>query len=187
MTQDEAKAVKQVEDHANKLYIPLYLCTPDKPLGLVQQYQNISIKNPVGFDFTVAAGKTTRDLLLAIIDSGKFGYDSPDSLFGFLAGCVARHEGFKMSFREIGTGESMHVQIGDSICNAHLDSIGIAPARDKTGANLYDFSKLNAHWDRDLRPALGPLKHFDIELVRGKSDITGNKQFGAIISITKKF
>ena len=184
MTQDEA--IKQVEDHAKRMHIPLHLCTPKTPNGLVQEYREISVKNPVGFDFTVAKGKT-RDLLLAIIDSGKFGYDLPDLLFGFLAGCVARRSGFKMSFREIGIGHSMHIQIGDSKCNAHLDLIGIAPARDKTGANLYDFSKLNAHWDRDLRPELGPLKHFDIEVIRGKNDITGNTQWGGIISIKKKF
>ena len=178
MTQDEAKTVQQVVAHAKKLHIPLDT--------MVKDYQTITVNNPIGFDFTIEKGGT-RTLLGAIIDSGRFGYDAPDSLFGFLAGCVARRSGFKMSFREIGTGQSMHIQIGDSKCNVHLDSIGITPARDKTGANLYDFSKLTAHWDRDLRPELGPLKHFDVEVIRGQNELTGTTQWGGIISIKKKF
>jgi hypothetical protein len=126
-------------------------------------------------------------MLISIIDSARFGYDAPDTLFGFMAGCIARRSGFKSSFREIGLGASMHIQIGDSLCNAHIDTIGIAPARDNKANNLYDFSKIVEHWDRDLRPELGPLKHFDVTVLRGQSEVTGTKEFGAILSVKKKF
>lgn len=174
----EAGAIEQVMSHADRLRIPLR--------RLVKQTRTVSTGNPVGFDFTMDKGKS-RDLLLAIIDSGRFGYDTPDTLFGFFAGCVARHEGFKSSFREIGTGPSMHIQIGDETSNAHIDSVGIVPSKDAAGTNLYDFSKLKDHWDRDLRPELGPAKHFDFEVIRGPSEITGGPQFGFAISVRKNF
>jgi hypothetical protein len=178
MNAQEAKTVEQVKEHARKLRLNL-----DE---IVKDYGEITVKNPIGFDFTFEKGKT-RELLLRIIDSAKFGYDATNTLFGFLAGCVARRSGFAQSFREIGLGPSMHIQIGNSKGNVHIDSIGIAPARDKNQANLYDFSKITEHWDKDLRPELGPLKHFDVTVIRGQSDLTGTTQWGAIVSIKKRF
>ncbi len=51
----------------------------------------------------------------------------------------------------------------------------------------HDFSKITEHWDRDLRPELGPLKYFDLTVLRGRNDLTGTSQFGAIISMRRKF
>jgi hypothetical protein len=178
MNDKEAKAVEQVYAHAERLGVPLR--------KHVKETRKITANNPVGFDFICEKGRT-KDLLLSIIDSARFGYDAPDTLFGFMAGCIARRSGFKSSFREIGLGASMHIQIGDSLCNAHIDTIGIAPARDNKANNLYDFSKIVEHWDRDLRPELGPLKHFDVTVLRGQSEVTGTKEFGAILSVKKKF
>jgi hypothetical protein len=175
---DREKAIEQVMTHAQHLRIPLR--------ELVKEIKTVTVDNPVGFDFTCEKGRT-RDLLLAIIDSAKFGYDAPSTLFGFLAGCVARRSGFKSSFRQIGLGPSMHIQIGDDTCNAHIDSIGIAPARDAKSNNLYDFSKIVAHWDRDLRPELGPLGNFDVTVLRGRSEVTGTTEFGVVLSLRKKF
>jgi|SRR5580700_7377132 hypothetical protein len=174
----EAKAIEQVITHAQRLRIPLK--------ALAKGIKTVTVNNPVGFDFTCEKGKT-RDLLLSIIDSGKFGYDDPSTLFGFLAGCIAKRSGFKSSFREIGIGPSMHIQIGDSTCNAHIDSTGIAPARDSKSNNIYDFSKIVEHWDRDLRPELGPFRHFDVTVLRGPSEVTGGSQFGLVLSLRKKF
>jgi hypothetical protein len=176
MTREEA--IDQVMTHAKRLRVPL-----DE---LAKEIKTVSVKNPVGFDFVCDKGKT-RDLLQSILDSARFGYDSPDMLFGLLAGCIARRSGFKSSFREIGNGPSMHIQIGDSTCNAHIDSTGIAPARDNKGNNIYDFSKITDHWDRDLRPELGPLKNFDVKVLRGPSEVTGGTEFGFVISVRKKF
>jgi len=174
----EAQAVEQVLAHAQRLRVPL--------TDLVKGYGTITVNNPVGFDFTFEKGKT-RELLSRIIDSSRFGLDIGGSLFGFMAGCVARRAGFSSSFREIGIGPSMHIQIGNSKCNAHIDSVGIAPQRDKNMGNIYDFSKIVEHWDRDLRPELGPLKHFDVTVLRGPSDLTGTKELGVVLSIRKKF
>ena len=174
----KAKAIDQVMNHAEHLRIPLRT--------LAKEIKTVTVKNPVGFDFVLAKGGS-RDLLLSIMDSAKFGYDSPDTLLGNLAGCVARRSGFKASYREIGRGPSMHIQIGDRLCNAHIDSIGIAPSRDRSGNNMIDLSKVVAHWDRDLRPELGPLQHLDVEVLRGPSEITGGPQFGVVLSVRKKF
>ncbi len=126
MGEREKKAIEQVMTHAENLRIPLR--------NLVKEIGTVTASNPVGFDFTWEKGRT-RDLLLSIIDSGRFGLDSGGTLFGFFAGCVARHSGFKSSFRQIGMGPSMHIQIGDQKCNAHIESIGIAPRRDVDGSN----------------------------------------------------
>ena len=178
MGEREDSAVAQVKAQAEKLHIPLG--------DFIGEIREVSTSNPVGFDF-VCPNEVSRDLLLSIISSGLFGYDDPSTLFGFLGGCVARRSGFKMSFRQIGLGPSLHIQIGDSLCNAHIDSVGIAPARDSDHGNLYDFSKIGDHWDRDLRPELGPLGNFDIKVLHGQSDLTGQTQFGFILSIRKKF
>ena len=100
---------------------------------------------------------------------------------------MARHSGFKSSFRQIGPGPSLHIQIGDLLCNAHIDSVGIASGRDSSLANLYDFSKIAEHWDRDLRPELGPLQNFDVTVLRGPSDLTGRSEFGFVLSFRRKF
>ena len=123
MNQQEAKAVEQVEAHAKGLRIDLQ--------AVIDEIKEVTTKNPVGFDFTPVRSKT-RDLLLAIIDSARFGYDDPSSMFGFFAGCVARHDGFKASFRQKGPGPSIHIQIGDLRCNAHIDSVGIVNGSDST-------------------------------------------------------
>ena len=178
MNDAEAKVVDQVTDHAARLRIPL--------TDVIEAIKTVSIKNPVGFDFVCVKGKS-RDLLLSIIDSGRFGYDDPSTMFGMLAGCVARRSGFKSSFRQVGPGPSMHIQIGDSICNVHLDSIGIVSASDAARNNLYDFSKIAEHWDRDLRPELGPFKNFDVTVLHGQSDVTGGTQFGLVVSLKRRF
>lgn len=178
MDDQEAKAVQQVIDHAKGLHI-------DIP-AVIDEIKTVTVKNPVGFDFTVPKGKT-RDLLLSIIDSARFGYDDPSALFGFLAGCVARRSGFKSSFRQIGPGPSMHIQIGDFLCNVHINSTGITSGRDADHNNIFDFSKISEHWDRDLRPELGPFKHFDVTVLRGPSDLTGRSEFGAVLSLKRKF
>jgi hypothetical protein len=178
MSDSETKAIEQVMTHAQHLRIPLK--------NLATEIKTVTVNNPVGFDFVCEKG-ATRELLLSIIDSGKFGFDDPSKLFGFLAGCGARRSGFKSSFREIGSGPSMHIQIGDDKCNAHIDSVGIAPARDNKSNNIYDFSKIAEHWDRDLRPELGPLRHFDVTVLRGRSEVTGEKEFGGVLWVRKKF
>ena len=178
MNEQEAKAVEQVMAHAKGLRIDLG--------AVIDEIKTVTVNNPVGFDFTPVKSKT-RDLLLAIIDSAKFGYDDPSGMFGFFAGCVARHSGFKSSFRQVGPGPSMHIQIGDLLCNAHIDSVGISSGRDSSHANIYDFSKIADHWDRDLRPELGPLKSFDVTVLRGPSDLTGRSEFGFVLSLKRKF
>jgi hypothetical protein len=178
MDEQETKAVEQVMNHAKGLRIDLG--------AVIDKIKTVTVKNPVGFDFTPVKS-STRDLLLAIIDSARFGYDDPSGMFGFFAGCVARRSGFKSSFRQIGPGPSMHIQIGDLLCNAHIDSVGIASGRDADHANIYDFSKIADHWDRDLRPEFGPLGHFDITVLRGPSEVTGRSEFGFVLSLKRKF
>ena len=178
MSDQETKAYDRVVEHAARLHIPLK--------NFVSEVKKITVNNPVGVEFVPHKGKT-RDLLLSIIDSGRFGLDSPSELFGFLAGCNARRSGYKSSFREIGEGQSMHIQIGDSKCDVHIDSVGIARSKDSRGNNIFDFSKITEHWDRDLRPELGPLKHFDLTVLRGQSDVTGDTQLGFVVSVRKKF
>jgi hypothetical protein len=178
MDEHEAKAVEQVMAHAKGLRIDVG--------AVIDEIKTVTVNNPVGFDLTPVKSKT-RDLLLAIIDSAKFGYDDPSGSFGFFAGGVAHHSGFKSSFRQIGPGPSMHIQIGDLLCNAHIDAVGIASGRDSSQANIYDFGKIVDHWDRDLRPELGPLKHFDVAVPRGPSDLTGRCEFGFVLSLKRRF
>ena len=77
----------------------------------------------------------------------------------------------------------MHIQIGDLLRNAHIDTVGMASGRDSSEANIYDFGKIVEHWDRDLRPELGPLKHFDVTVLRGPSDLTGRSEFGFVLIV----
>lgn len=178
MNAAEQKTVDYVKAHAARLHVDLE--------DLIESYGEINVKNPAGFDFVCPKGKS-KDLLRRIMDSARFGMDAPNSLFGFAAGCVARRDGYSLSFREIGEGASMHIQIGNSKCNVHVDSIGIAPTRDSAGANVYDFSKITAHWEKDLMPTLGPLQHFDFTALKGRNELTGTTEFGGVLWIKKRF
>ena len=90
MDEQEAKAVTNVTAHAKGLRIDLG--------AVIDEIKMVTLNNPAGFDFTPVKSKT-GDLLIAIIDSAKFGYDEPSGMFGFFAGGVARHSGVTSSFR----------------------------------------------------------------------------------------
>jgi hypothetical protein len=44
-------------------------------------------------------------------------------MFVYLAGCAARHSGFKSSFRQIEPCPRMHRRIGDLLCSADIVSV----------------------------------------------------------------
>ena len=183
MTEQEEKVVSQVSSHAVRLGVRLD--------DLVVSVGEVVVKNPVGFDFGC---RDTSMLVKRIIESAKFGFDDPDTLHGRLAGSNARRTGFHTSFRQIGDGPSLHVQVsslpmqgGGSKVNVHLDSVGIAAGKAVNGGNIFDLSKIAEHWDKDLRPEMGPLKHFDVSVLRGKHEDTGTSQFGFVLSVRKRF
>lgn len=183
MTEKEAKVVAQVSGHAARLGVRLD--------DLIVSVSAVQVLNPVGFDF---ACKDTGALVKRIIESTKFGFDDGDTLHGKLAGSNARRAGFHTSFREGGKGPSLHFQVssnevqgGGRKVNVHLDSVGITTGREGNGGNIFDLSKIVEHWDRDLRPEMGPLKHFDVTVVRGKNELTGTSDFGMVVSVRKRF
>lgn len=183
MTDQERKVVAQVCAHARQAGVQLD--------DLVAGISSVVVKNPVGFDF---ACKDTALLVKRIVESGKFGFDDSNTLHGHLAGSNARRTGYHTSFRQAVPALSLHVQVssiemkgGGHQVNVHLDSVGITAGRAPNGANIFDLSKIVEHWDRDLRPEMGPLKHFDLTVVRGKNELTGTKDLGVILSVRKRF
>ena len=183
MTDKEEKVVAQVSGHAARLGVRLD--------DLIVSVSAVQVLNPVGFDF---ACKDTGVLVKRIIESAKFGFDDPDTLHGKLAGSNAKRSGFHTSFRENTQALSLHVQVsstevpgGGRKVNVHLDSVGITAGRAVNGGNIFDLSKIVEHWDRDLRPEMGPLKHFDVTVVRGRNEVTGTADLGLVVSVRRRF
>lgn len=175
MTEQEKRTVESVTQKLERAGVSLQ--------GIVKAYRKIHTTNPPGFEFECSDSNL---LFKRVLESGCFGPDTRKTLYNFVAGSNARRAGYHSSFRMPGKFDVLHIQIGDTKCEVHIDAVGIVTGRDENGS-IFDLSKIVEHWEVDLRPEMGALKNFDLTVLRGKSELTGTKELGVMVGYTKRF
>jgi hypothetical protein len=141
---------------------------------LLGVYSREKYARPYGFDFRCrntkllladVAALSQRKLAMRFDDFEKkpdpiFNEDTKGDPGGFVSALVTKGRGF----RQIGTGEVLHIEIdlNDDVCNVHIDSHGYV-----VGPGQYDWIKsgdhglwdLGSHYVPGLYPRLGKWGH----------------------------
>ncbi len=142
--------VEKVVKQAKSIGIPL--------LDFVEEVTEVYVQGGVtGFKFFPKNYDNFKSLVQSEEMRTKIGIDSDGGSIGNVMGSDARRHGYSISARQYSAGSSLHLELKNGLCDAHVDSRGITPGdhdRVPLWGDRYDPVRLIPHGINDLLPSI---------------------------------